>query len=344
MSSSPAIARLRSTLLALVCAGIALWAAHVVMGRLAVWAETEEGAYLWWREEMMQLFSPTNYVGRGEGRILVTGPSEIREAILPELMSERLGRDVYQNAISLGTLQTVVLQLEYIERYFGVSAVPDVVVLGVTPRFVSEAPPLAEAPFRDYVERFSPYAVIDTERVALEDKGVLPSLVARARHLAHQPRRYKGALRALRKRLGGPDDFMLRPAKFHHYGALPKAAYFEMAARDGRIPWSLDEDEPAILRDFARLVALCNRHDVELFVVVMPEGSWARSDLHYPPGYHEKFLRLIRKASGVQPLDLRSALRDGEFFDWAHPTAAGARKVTRRVCRHIMKTSKLDGR
>lgn len=320
---------------------VSFFCSHALMERLAVWAERDQGAYLWWREEMMQLFTPTNHVDRGEGRILLTGPSEIREALLPDVMSETLGSSVYQHALSLGTLDAVVLQLEYIERLYGPTAMPDMVVVGVTPRFVSNVPALDEGPFRDYVGRFSPWLRIDAQRVELVEKGWLQSLASRSRLYAHQPKRYKGALRTLNRELFGGDDLKLRPSKFHHKGILPKEKYFRVVEEEGRIPWKLEEAMPAVERGFARIVALCERHDVNLVVLAMPEGTWARSDLHYPPGYYKRFLRLVRRVSGVKVLNLRSFLRDGEFHDWCHPTLSGARRVTTRVCEHILSLESL---
>ena len=333
--------RVRPLVATFLCVALAFISAHALMERLSVWAERDQGAYLWWREEMMQLFTPTNHVGRGEGRILLTGPSEIREALLPDVMSETLGRSVYQHALSLGTLDAVVLQLEYIERIYGPTAMPDVLVVGVTPRFASNVPALDAGPFRDYVGLYSPYLRIDADRVELVEKGWLQSLASRARRFAHQPKRYKGALRTLKRELLGGDDFKLRPSKFHHRGVLRKRRYFRMVEEEGRIPWPLEKARPAIERGFARLTALCKRHDVELVIIAMPEGTWARSDLHYPPGYYGRFLSLIRRESGVDVLNLRAFLRDGEFHDWCHPTLPGARRVTARVSEYILSLDSL---
>src|SRR6187549_404478 len=95
----------RYKLALLVCVCLFVTAAHVVLGAAAGYAEVRLDAYLWKEEDFLRLFSPTNHRGRGRQRLLISGPSEAREALLPEELARALpGSKPYQNAQSLGTL------------------------------------------------------------------------------------------------------------------------------------------------------------------------------------------------------------------------------------------------
>ena len=110
----------------LAAAGIALVAAgalHAVLEPLASWAEQERGAYLWRTEEWLALFTPANYADRGDGRLLLMGPSEAREAFVDSALRERLaGWETIQHAWVWSTLEELVVFLEYLERAHGDAA------------------------------------------------------------------------------------------------------------------------------------------------------------------------------------------------------------------------------
>ena len=119
------------------CALAAYIGANMTMDQVARRVEVDQDGYLWWSEEWLQLFGAQNFVDRGKGRILLSGSSEGREAFLfDEFEAELHGFEVYNNAYSTHTFTTFLLVLRYIETVYGPSAMPQKIVLGVTPLFV----------------------------------------------------------------------------------------------------------------------------------------------------------------------------------------------------------------
>ena len=72
----------------------------------------------------------------------------------------------------------------------------------------------------------------------------------------------------------------------------------------------------------------------------LPEGPW--TELFYDEGIYDEYLRLLREAIGHTPyLDLRRFLQEDEFHDWAHPTRAGAERVSERVVQFLIETDRV---
>ena len=182
------------------CVLVAYTAENIAMDRVARWIEVDQDGYLWWSEEWMQLFEANNFVDRGKGRILLTGSSEVREGFLfDEFESELHGFEVYNNAYSNHTLQTLMVVLQYIESAYGPSAVPDKIVLGVAPLFLLDEPSIDRSYLPKVIDRYSPFFNLDTgsRPVRLVSKGWRDSLEARYRYLTHQSRRFQGTMRGL---------------------------------------------------------------------------------------------------------------------------------------------------
>jgi len=335
-------ARTRNLLAACACAAAAWCVSVAALERLARWAEARPNVYLWWWEEWMQLFSPNNYVGRGDGRVLLCGASEMREGFLVDELALALpGHSVYQDACSLATLQSVRLRLEYIETVHGPSAMPDAVVLGLTPRFCLDLPPTAEVPAIAAIDRYSPRARVDFGQrpPRLAEKGLMEGLAARRRLLAHQGVRYRAAVMAAGMALqpGALEHLgrgsKLRPPKWHRHRPLDQGRYAAVAAETRRT-WSYALAPESVRFELGAIRDLCARHGTLLVPIEMPQASWVRAT--YPDGFRTEYRALVQDAlGGAPPLDLELLLADAEFFDWAHPTEEGARRITRAAAQRV---------
>lgn len=317
-----------------------------VLSDLACWAESGPRHYLWRHEEWLQLFTADNYVERGRGRILLTGPSEAREAFLIDRLEEAFPKEeAYQNALSMGTMEDVLLLLEYIEGAYGREAVPDRIVLGVTPRFLFNYPPVERTPLAIAIDRYSPFFRVDhrADRVRLAPRtSILRAFVADLRFSFKQGRRYRSGLEALALELirrtplpvsGDRLETKLKPYKYHHLPPLSKDHYRAHFTRN-RFGYTVDEKRAEVRADAERLRALCRRNGVRLYVVILPSGPWL--DDHYEPGFQPAFLELTRRAYGEERiLDLTRLLGPHEFYDHTHCTKKGAERITRRVVRMI---------
>ena len=59
---------------------------HLALEASARFSERYLGAYLWKEQDYLRLFSPANHAGRGRHRLLIYGPSEAREGLIPEVL------------------------------------------------------------------------------------------------------------------------------------------------------------------------------------------------------------------------------------------------------------------
>ncbi len=331
--------RLKHVLAAAGCALVA-WAGSVfALESVCRWAESHSNVYLWWWEEWLQLFTPANYVDRGEGRVFLCGASEMREGFLVDELDARLpDAEPYQEAFSYATLQSVRLRLEFIEAVHGATAMPDAVVLGFTPRLMLNHPPVADVPAVQAIADYSANVAVDTDASppVFVEKGLVEGLVARFRLLTRQSGRYRaGALAGLlyltsakhRESLGV--DSRLRPPKWHKLKELDKTRYPAVAAEMKRT-WRRKLPVKDLRHDLRAIQDLCDRHGILLVGVDMPEASWMRSA--YPEEFRRQYREEVRAALGDTPwLDLSELLTDYDFFDWAHPKRVGALKITEKV-------------
>ena len=132
------------------------------------------------------------------------------------------GHTVIQGGISLGTLEDVTASLDYVRRIHGVDALPERLVLGISPRFIANIPDVR--PFKLGIDRYSPYVSTrqEIDGIGLVPKSAADSLRARARFLASkEPERFRTALLAL--------------------------AYRAMAGRDAVPGWTTDTSDCAAL-------------------------------------------------------------------------------------------------
>ncbi len=193
---------MRARLAVLVTVGLMFVAVHAALEGAARFSERYLGAYLWKEQDYLRLFSPANHAGRGRHRLLIYGPSEAREGLLPEeIAREARGLTPYQNSQSIGTLEDGLVVLRYIEGAYGPSAVPDAILLGVTTRFVGNLR-TQSSPLWEGINKYSPHyrVVEDASPPSLVRRSFAESLGPRLALLGLMPDRYRRGLFAIASR------------------------------------------------------------------------------------------------------------------------------------------------
>lgn len=209
----------------------------VLLG-VARWTERSGDSYPWRAEDYLRYTAPSLFVGTGENRIMLAGPSEAREDLLHEAFELAFpGMRAFQAGLSQGKFDEFLIGLEYWERVFGPTAVPRVLVLGITSRFVANLP-RDESPLSLYITRYSPhFSVLRGSALAgleLIEKTALERLAARIRFLAKQPARFQSAACSVALKLVF-DPFAGPPAGAEERPGAAVAAAFE-ADRTSRSP------------------------------------------------------------------------------------------------------------
>jgi hypothetical protein len=175
---------------------------------LARTAETTGRVYPYKREEWLLYLLPTLWPHGGKPLLLLTGASTTREDFLVEDFTSAFPEyRVFQGGFSLGTLGDVLAALEYVEREHGARALPAILVLGVSPRFLAEIP--ADRPFAQGLARYSARYRVPARTAAefgLEPKPALSGLIDHASFLLQkQGPRYQTAAAWLIGTLAGTD-------------------------------------------------------------------------------------------------------------------------------------------
>jgi hypothetical protein len=320
---------------------------NVAMDRVARWVEAEQNGYLWSSEEWMQLFGADNFADHGKPRMLLTGSSEAREGFLfDQFESELPDLEVYNNAFSNLTLQTLIVVLQYIETAYGRSALPQKIVLGVTPPFLLDQPPIDKSYLPRVIGRYSPFVSVDIESrpARLVRKRWLDSLGSRYRYLTHQSRRYKGAALGVTRWAAlkvSPElaarqstRLDLAPSRYHHRPAIDKQEQLRAMRRvlpPLRHPDAVAatvREQWAILQDFVA------DHGIGLYVVNMPQSTFLLDD--YYALIYDEYQRLLRSLTEDTPLlDLARSLHDDEFYDVTHVDLEAARWTSKRVAQFV---------
>lgn len=341
---------------ALTCAGAILALIISSLFALAVWTETNTDTYPFRTEDWLRYLLPTLFEDRGDDRILIVGPSEAREDLLYETFDKELpGTRAFQGALSLGTLDDVLLGLNYIEKAYGRGAIPRAIIVGITPRFVGNIPENV-SPFARAVDSYSPHYRVarSPEGSRLVPKTFLEGLLSRYRFLQKYNLRYRSGIAYLMQSVlhtefrqdRGEQNliaYALRFWIFHHTSPykyrnlmpysldeleawLNDPASFWFKAHE----WDPRNDESRIQAQLERLIAIANRWGSKLYIVNLPEHPLNRGG--YKEGYYEAYLDIVRASIGATPfLNLRTLLDSTEFFDLGHATHSGALRVSSRV-------------
>jgi hypothetical protein len=355
MSSSTRLSKIstgtRSRLLVLLCLVLLFAAVHLVLEAAARFAERNLDAYLWKDQDYLRLFSSANHLERGRGQLFIYGPSEAREGLLPDAFGPvASGLKPYQAAHGVATIEDGLVMLDYIERAYGPSAVPDAVLLGITTRFIANIR-MQRSPLVRSINRYSPlFRVVEaTHSSSLVPKSALESASARWALLSLQPDRYRRGLFAIASRLlttAAPSLAANRwtwqpivPSKSLTKPIRPPERSKEWLAAKGTFwelvhNWDPESDRDQVTDELRRMLDYIARHDIRLFVVNLPEVSWNRE--LYEPGRYESYLAIVQQALGETPfLDLRTFLNDDEYYDEAHPTLEGGVRLSKEVAAFI---------
>jgi hypothetical protein len=203
------------------------------LGRLAVWAESQFEAYPYrGGEEPIRWLMPTTFHQTPD--VLIVGPSAIGEDLRYEIISHAIAGRVVSAALSNGTLDDVSIALEYVERVHGADALPNHVVLGMTPRVLAHYPrnfgPAREvnayAPFIASINKYSAEYSVRSEQFGsvLRPKSATERWSAYRDWATKQQNRHRTAVLAAIEYLGDSE-----PVKIGFQDGLP---YFT----DLRIP------------------------------------------------------------------------------------------------------------
>jgi hypothetical protein len=346
-----------------VCAVYALLSLTLI--GLAARSERTATAYPWRSEDYLRYLLPSLFARHDRDWQFITGPSEAREDFLHERFDVAFqGVSTYQGGLSLGTLDDLLIVLDYLEGAYGAQALPRSLVVGITPRFVANithgVSPLAQA-----INRYSPRFRVEpaNDGPRLHEKTRPEGLLSRLRFLSKQQGRYHAAvcatvLRQLERVTNlppspwlapldqAPDrvdiqtvDGLLRlcraPYKYHHLRPMTRAVISGWMSDTNSIwykvhQWEPERDAFNVSTRLTRLRETCHRLGIDLYVVNLPEHPMNR--VRYQPGRYEAYLNLVRGSLGDTPfLDLRELLSAEEFYDAGHATLRGAIVVTDRT-------------
>lgn len=173
----------------------------VTLGFVALsnWAERDLESHPFKQEDWLRYLLPAKFGESNTKSIMLLGPSTVRENLRYEQFQNVFPRHtVVQGGISLGTIEDAITALEYVANVYGQSALPDTLILGVSPRFIAGIP--KTRPFRLGIDLYSPhFNVVDINgNFELVAKGRLKGMVSAVRFLGKkQPERYRIALFAM---------------------------------------------------------------------------------------------------------------------------------------------------
>ncbi len=181
---------------AMAVAGVLFLSMDVGMIVLSRWAESEVGAHPFKKEDWLRFLLSSRLDREPRAQMMLAGPSTVRENFrIEEFQAAFPDHAIFQGGLSQATIEDTLLSLRYIERTIGKSALPDIIVLGVSPRFLSGVP--EERPFQRGVNLYSEsYSLVRRgDDLKLVPKGLLKSLRARVKFLSDkQADRYRTAL------------------------------------------------------------------------------------------------------------------------------------------------------
>jgi hypothetical protein len=234
-----------NTLIALVTVAIIYLGVNGLLHAVSTAVERKGDFYPYQQEDWLRYLLPSLFQNKGRSVMLV-GESAVRENFLYEEFNKAFSpMHTFQGGMSLGTIDDVLISLEYIKRVYGRGALPKMIVLGISPRFVANVP--EDRPFAAALDRYSPYFRV--ERTAAG-----PSLVAktqwqgwfsRLRFMIYkQQERYWGAVVALAR------------------GYLKASKQADRDAKPARASFSLLIDQPllSLERMFESVLSVYVRH------------------------------------------------------------------------------------
>lgn len=183
---------------ALVIGGV-FFCTLLLLKSLTTWAEQDLGAFPFKQEDWLRYVLPSQFTQHGRDSIMLTGPSTVRENLLYEQFTDAFpDYSIIQGGISLGTIDDVNIALKYVEKVYGRDALPAILVMGISPRFIANIPD--KRPFNDGIDRYSPYFRIAQKNNGFElvEKSPWEGQLARLRfNYWKEPERIRVALLAV---------------------------------------------------------------------------------------------------------------------------------------------------
>ncbi len=176
----------------------------LVFAAAAIWAERSYAAYPYRAgEESIRWLMPSMFRSEERPSVLIVGPSAVGEAILYEVVSDALSKRVLTLPVSNGTLNDVLLSLEYLERVHGSDVLPEYVVLGMTMRVLGNFPRAfgahaerdAFSPLTGMIDKYSPEFRVSQGEFGSEltEKSAGEKVLSRARWATKQQPRHRTA-------------------------------------------------------------------------------------------------------------------------------------------------------
>jgi hypothetical protein len=347
---------------------------NVVLLTFSQWVESHTEVYPYRGEDWLRYLLADLFSDRGEHRIMLVGESAVRENLLYEEFNRAFPTmDTFQGGLSLGTMSDVMISLQYIKEVYGRGALPEVLVVGISPRFVANLP--EERPLMPSIDLYSPYFGVEETPIGprLKPKTSWERWTSSLRFLMFkQQRRYLAAIAALARdylgenqgaHLGGERDRSLiqaplllvnrlthkalgnylrraaSPYKYHHLQPM-RIEGLKRWLRDPNSwwhrvhSWDPDANETMIADQFRRLREFAENEGITLYVINLPENIESR-ELYHGQNY-QRYLDLVQRNLGSTPfLDIHAMLGPGEFYDVVHATLPGAKRVTKTVIEFI---------
>jgi hypothetical protein len=304
---------------------------------------------------------------------MLAGPSAVRENLIYDRFNKAFpGKQTFQEALSLGTIDDLIISLEYIEKVYSKDVLPKILVLGVTPRFVANIP--EERPFMDGINRYSPYYYI--ERISgnwhLVRKNRWKGTLSRTRFLLlKQQARYRTAvasaigllidadlingedqrgmiaMHSLQRLLEGKVikrikrfiDFATSPYKYRNNKPLTHEILMEWLQdpeswwKDVH-SWNPEETKAETVEKFEELRKFNSRNGISMYVINLSENILGRQ-LYKSENYKNYIALMEMSLQGAPFLNLREFLETSEFHDVVHARLPGAIRITDRVIEFI---------
>ena len=339
------------------------------------WTEKNKNVYPFKYEDGLRYLLPNRFKNRGRDWIMLSGPSSAREGFLYDRFNQAFpDMETYQEALSLGTIDDLMISLQYIEKVYGPNVLPKVLVLGVSPRFVANIPD--KRPFILGINRYSPFYSVeqDADKLYLVQKKKLEGVGCRIRFFMFKQRaRYRTTLATclgliinadlikgndqkkvthvidihhslVNKVLNNIIQFVKFNTSPYRYIDYPNVTEMEMRKRmhykgswwKDVHSWDPATDMKRTIKRLNDLKEFTSQFKIRMYVVNLPEHVASR-ELYDPTNYQRYIDLLIRSLPDLSFLNFREILENNEFHDMEHPNRIGAINLTDRVIEFILK-------
>jgi len=129
---------------------------NIALVTLSRWIEIHADVYPYRREDWLHYLLADLFKDRGQNRIMLVGESAVSQNLLSEEFNRAFPTmHTFQGGLSGGTIDDVLISLEYIKQVYGRGALPEVLVVGISPRSVANLPEIRA--FMPSLDRYSPY-------------------------------------------------------------------------------------------------------------------------------------------------------------------------------------------